>query len=368
MSPRRAGLMTRMPPAATTSQPHVPSGPATTPPRQTHKWGGLSFEARAAYGRPPTPPMEVLDAEAEATMTDRLGDGTKQNAISILGLFLGFTLRHGLSMEDQWAAVRFLQKQKQHVRTPGAYGGVLRYAATIRARFRERRLPTDLLDQFISGLRGQGAEVARYQATPATIDNLVSISQRLPLQVFVVFLLATGDADRFAGLFRLRAENLLFDENFPLQVIIRWLTFSKDGKAAPYALSNLSHLVLPRKLAYVHEWLRARHNMGPQTPIFDIPPTMPYRLLKETPGLAHLSLRSFRRLAADLGVQATNLGDLPPHALSLWMGHRRDDVLPRSTCRYPSQLFELAKLGKAGVVGSEVMQRLALALHPGRSS
>lgn len=321
-----------------------------------HEWNGIPIEPRGVFGRPPTPPMKILDDGVDRTIQARFRPGTARNLSSIMSLLAGFATRHNIRMEDQQTVLRFLEKQKLHSRAPNSLGGVLRYAETIRARFRERGLLTNRLDQYIVGLKQMGANAAKHQATPALTHHVRLIQSTYPIHVFAMFLLATGDADRFEGLYRLTTENLFFDNKYPNEMVIRWLHLSKMGPQAPYALNNVSHVVFPPSLTYVYRWLRSK---TPVEPLFQTSPAQAYALLKRDPLLNHLSLRSFRRLAADLGVAAVNFSqqEIPIYALPIWLGHS-SKLLPQSTCRYPSKLFELVKLGGAGKVGSAVMAKM----------
>lgn len=303
-----------------------------------------------AITRDATPSMEVLDRGVEDTLSHRFRGG---NMASITRLLTRFAQRHNLPVWDERTVLRFLQRQRS--KTIGkSLGGVLTYAKRLRARLKERKLDVTLVDQYKQALVSLGANVADRQAHPATLEDLRFLQKTWPTSMFAMVVLASLDGDRFTEMTRLSGSQLVWHPTDPNRMAIRWLDASKMGPADPYNLSNFSVVTWPPSLRLVRDYL-VRRSAHPK--VFEHTGPQVYSTLKACPRTKRLGLRSFRRLAANLGVSVTKGADLPPHAYGAFM-HHRSKALPSASCRYPSEVFDLVDMGKASAVASRVMAQL----------
>lgn len=288
--------------------------------------------------------------EVERVLSNRFRGDTME---SITRCLTAFATKHSLPVWDQQTVLRFLQRQRSRTMS-NSLGGVLTYAKRLRARLREKKVDVSRVDQYKQALVNEGANVAHRQAKPATLEDLRYLQTTWPTSMFCLAVMASLDANRFTEMHRLCGSQIIWHPTDPNRMAIMWLAASKSGPSDPYNLSNFSAVTWPPTLLSVRDYLVQRSAM-PR--VFEHSPDQVYRALKDDPRTSSLSLRSFRRLAANLGVRVTKSADLPPHAYSGFM-HHRSQALPSASARYPSEIFDLVDMGKASLVSSQVMAHL----------
>ena len=299
--------------------------------------------------------MSVLDRAVQEDL-EQHRFRTAGNMRSIWSLLTKFASRHGLEVTDETTALRFLKQQETHTRTPQTLGGVLTYLKRIRARLSEAHLSVTRLDAYKQTLVNRGANVSQHQAVPATLDELRWIIRTWTVSKATWIVLASLDADRFTELGRLQPQQILWEPISPYRMGIRWLERSKTGPSDPYNIANFSVLDFPPSLGKIRSYLRLRTcALFPR--LLEHTPQDIYDSLKEHRRTSHLSLRSFRRLAGNLGIRVANDQDVDLSKYGTWM-HHKNKFVPSASCRYPDQLFDMVDAGKASTIGRGVMQQL----------
>ena len=278
-------------------------------------------------GTPTTPTVGTRSlAKALQVINNMWAASTWASRISIWNRWSSFQAEAGLRSPVGLQMAAFVESTSVSVQSR------LTYAKALSAIASRMELHVPQLAMYCTGLRAMGALIPIHQATPATRDQVWSLTQELSgqnPQLALGLFLAWKTASRWDDIFNLTKDRLILVTNS--EIIIAWGQATKGSRLMPYRTSAWTVIHDFTSM----EWaVKLIESLPPLSRIVTTTTDQLDRYLHANTN-PRLTAHSFKRGALSTLLEHVVSGDLDIRFISLMGKHKTDhEELPASTIRY----------------------------------